>query len=156
VRERPDLRATTAGLALLHVEGRLGEIPSGHIQGTWRRNTVGNDEKGRALIPEVTVCCTTKRLFTSPRGAVRELQVSHDLHGLVVEAAAEKMPSSHPAFCAPDLISQVHGILPADHNRRAGAGPTRVHEAAHATPDVPLRELSRVGPPVPNVLPAAF
>src|SRR5215469_15246286 len=54
--------------ALLHVEGRLGQIPSGHIQGTWRRNTVGNDEKDRELIPEVTMCCTTKRLLTSPVG----------------------------------------------------------------------------------------
>ena len=60
--------------------------PSGHIQGTCRRDAVGNDEKDRELIPKVTACYAAECLVTAAPRAVRELQVSHDLHGLVVEA----------------------------------------------------------------------
>jgi hypothetical protein len=76
--------------------------------------------------------------------------------GLVVEAEAEKLPSGHPAFCAPDLISQVYGILSTDYNRWAGTRPSGVYQATHTTPDMPVWELSRVGPPVRNVFPGAF
>ena len=64
----------------------------------------------------------------------------------VVGTEAAKMPSGHPAFCASDLISQVHGILSTAHNRGTGTRPPGVHEATHATTDMPLRELSRVTP----------
>ena len=50
----------------------------------------------------------------------------------VVGTEAEKMPSGHPAFCASDLISQVHGILSTAHNRGTGTRPPGVHEATHA------------------------
>lgn len=53
------------------------------------------------------------------------------------------MPSGHPAFCTPDLISQVHGILSADHNGRTGTRPPGVHEATHATPDMPCAAQAR-------------
>jgi hypothetical protein len=63
-----------------------------------------------------------------------------------------RMLSDHLAFDAPDLISQVRGVLRADHDRRAGTRSPGVHEAAHTAPYMPLWEFSRVGPPVRNVI----
>jgi hypothetical protein len=56
--------------------------------------------------------------------------------------------SGRLAFCSSDLITQIHGIFPAYDDRRAGTGTPCIDQAADPSPDVPLRELSRVGPPV--------
>jgi hypothetical protein len=56
------------------------------------------------------------------------------------------------ALGSPDLIPEIHRVLAADHHRWTDARPPRVHKATHAAPDMPMRELSRVRPPVRNVL----
>lgn len=61
-------------------------------------------------------------------------------------------PSGPVVLCSPDLSAQGHGILRAYNKRRAGAWPSRVNQAAHASPDMPVRELGGVGPPVRHVL----
>lgn len=54
------------------------------------------------------------------------------------------------ALGSPDLVPEIHRVLTADYERWAGARPPGVDQAAHAAPDMPVRELSRVGPPVWN------
>jgi hypothetical protein len=66
--------------------------------------------------------------------------------------ADEKMPSGHLALGSADLISEIRRILAAHHHWWTGARPPGVDHAAHAPPDMPMRELGRVGPPVWNVL----
>src|SRR5215467_5911617 len=57
----------------------------------------------------------------------------------------------HPAFGSPDLSKQVRRILRTYDHWRAGARPPSVDQTAHAPPDVPVRELGRIRPPVRNL-----
>jgi hypothetical protein len=59
---------------------------------------------------------------------------------------------SQPALGSPNLISEVHRVLAADYGGWAGARPPGVHQATHAAPDMPLRELVRIGPPIRSFL----
>jgi hypothetical protein len=58
----------------------------------------------------------------------------------------------HPALGPFDLIAEIHGIFRAHYNWWAGARPPGVDQTAHASPDVPIRELGSVRPPVWNLL----
>ena len=64
----------------------------------------------------------------------------------------KEMPSGRPALCLPDLGEQIRGVARPYYKRRTGARPSRIHEAAHATPDMPVRKLSGIGPPVRDAL----
>ena len=64
--------------------------------------------------------------------------------------------SGYLAFGSPDLIPQIFGILSAYGERRAGARPTGVHQSTHSAPDMPVGEVSGVGPPVRNVVSGDF
>jgi hypothetical protein len=57
-----------------------------------------------------------------------------------------------PALGAPDLSAQLYGVLCAYDERWAGARPTSIDQAAYAPPDVPLRELGGIRPPVRDIL----
>jgi len=57
-----------------------------------------------------------------------------------------------PAFGSPDLSAQLYGILPAYHEGWAGARPTSIDQATYAPPDMPLRNLGHVRPPVRDIL----
>jgi hypothetical protein len=59
---------------------------------------------------------------------------------------------STPAFGSPDLGAQLYGVLCAYDKGWAGARPASIDQAAHAPPDMPLRELGRVRPPVRDIL----
>jgi hypothetical protein len=69
------------------------------------------------------------------------------LRTLCAESSARTL-SGRQAFCSSDLITQIHGILPAYDDLRAGPRSLGVDQAADPSPYVPLRELRRVGPPV--------
>jgi hypothetical protein len=58
--------------------------------------------------------------------------------GLVVEVAAEEMPSGHLAFYAPDLISRVRGVV----------RPSAVQVAGHVFSAGVRRVVMLVVPPV--------
>jgi hypothetical protein len=57
-----------------------------------------------------------------------------------------------PAFGSPDLSAQLYGVLCAYDEGRTGARPTSIDQAAYAPPDMPLRELRRVRPPVRDIV----
>jgi hypothetical protein len=57
----------------------------------------------------------------------------------------------HPALGSSDLIAEVYRVLAAYYDRRTGAGPPGVDQAANALPDVPMRKLGRVWPPVRDI-----
>ena len=69
------------------------------------------------------------------------------LRTLCSESSARTL-SGRQAFSSSDLITQIHGILPAYDDLRAGPRSLGVDQAADPSPYVPLRELRRVGPPV--------
>jgi hypothetical protein len=56
-----------------------------------------------------------------------------------------------PAFDSSHLIAEVLRVLAAYYDRRARTRPPGVDKAAHALPDVPVRELGRVRPPVRDI-----
>src|SRR5262249_40040528 len=58
----------------------------------------------------------------------------------------------HPALGAPHLIAEIHRVLTTYYDRRTGARSPGIDQAAHALPDVPVRELGRVWPPVRDIL----
>src|SRR5260370_41980754 len=47
-----------------------------------------------------------------------------------------------------DLVTKVHGALAAHHLRRARPGPSRIEQARDPSPDMPVRELGGIRPPV--------
>src|SRR5690348_2955712 len=57
-----------------------------------------------------------------------------------------------PAFGSPDLSTQLYGVLCAYDEGWTGARPTSIDQAAYAPPDMPLRELGRIRPPVRDIL----
>ena len=59
--------------------------------------------------------------------------------------------SARLVLCSPDLDEEIHRIIRAYHERWAGAWPPGVHQAADTAPDMPVRELSGIGPPVRDV-----
>src|SRR5215468_8748315 len=50
------------------------------------------------------------------------------------------------------LIAEVHRVLATYYDRWTGSRPPGIDQAAHALPDVPVRELGRVRPPVRDIL----
>ena len=70
--------------------------------------------------------------------------------------AGQEMWSGRLALCSPDLSKQIHGAVRADYERRAAAWPPGIHQAADTAPDMPVRELSGIGPPVRDVLSCDF
>src|SRR5215469_4513186 len=51
-----------------------------------------------------------------------------------------------------DLVTKVHGALAAHHLRRARPGPSCIEQARDPAPDMPVRELGGVRPPVRDLL----
>jgi hypothetical protein len=58
---------------------------------------------------------------------------------------------SHP-FGSPDLSTQLYGVLCAYDEGRTGARQTSIDQAAYAPPDMPLRELGGIRPPVRDMV----
>jgi hypothetical protein len=61
------------------------------------------------------------------------------------------VPSARLVLCSPDLGEQIRGTIRAYYERWAGAWPPGVHQAADTAPDMPVRELSGIGPPFRDV-----
>src|SRR5262249_50210656 len=61
-------------------------------------------------------------------------------------------PLPHPALGLSHLLAEAPRVLAAYYDRRTGARPPSVNQTAHALPDVPVRELGRVRPPVRDIL----
>src|SRR5262249_37434132 len=51
-----------------------------------------------------------------------------------------------------DLVTKVHGALAAHHLRRARPGPARIEQARDPAPNMPVRELGGIRPPVRDLL----
>src|SRR5215472_14697301 len=51
-----------------------------------------------------------------------------------------------------DLVAKVHGAFAAHHFRRARPGPSRIEQARDPSPNMPVRELGGIRPPVRGLL----
>ena len=71
---------------------------------------------------------------------------------LIRRSRVRALEGRHPALGAPHLIAEIHRVLATYYDRRTGARPPGIDQAAHALPDVPVRELGRVRPPVRDIL----
>jgi hypothetical protein len=70
---------------------------------------------------------------------------------LIRGSRVRALEGRHPALGAPHLIAEIHRVLATYYDRRTGAR-LGIDQAAHALPDVPVRELGRVRPPVRDIL----
>jgi len=91
----------------------------------------------------------------------RQLGYKATWYGSVLLVADRWYPSSKTCSAcgsvkaslgADDLVAQVHGVLPADDQRRVGRGLARVQQAAHRAPHRPAGELGGVRFPPPRDL----
>src|SRR5262249_24786576 len=78
--------------------------------------------------------------------------VLQDMWDLIRGSRVRALEGRHPALGSSHLLAEVHRVLAAYYDRWAGARPQSVDQAAHAPPDVPMRELGRVRPPVRDIL----
>ena len=64
---------------------------------------------------------------------------------LIRGSRVRALEGRHPALGSSHLIAEVDRVLAAYYDRRAGARPPGIDQAAHALPDVPARELAAYG-----------
>src|SRR5215475_14891697 len=90
----------------------------------------------------ITRSAGRSRTVSTPAGPVSQIRGSR----------VRALEGRHPALGAPHLIAEIHRVLATYYDRRTGARSPGIDQAAHAQPDVPVRELGRVWPPVRDIL----
>jgi hypothetical protein len=78
--------------------------------------------------------------------------VLQDMWDLIRGSRVRALEGRHPALSSSHLIAEIHRVLATYYDRWTGARPPGIDQAAHALPDVPVRELGRVRPPVRDIL----
>src|SRR6185437_16757747 len=106
--------------------------------------THGTGLSPTALNPStlITRSAGRSRTVSTPAGPVSQIRGSR----------VRAVEGRHPALGSSHLIAEIHRVLATYYDRRTGARPPGVDQAAHALPDVPVRELGRVRPPVWDIL----
>jgi hypothetical protein len=94
----------------------------------------------------------TSVLIIRPTGRPQTVFDDDRARLLIRGSRVRALEGRHPALGSSHLIAEIHRVLAAYYDRRAGARPPGIDQAAHAPPDAPVRELGRGRPPVRDIL----